>query len=76
LRFRKIHIVGGPGSGKTFCANKLNLELGLVAHDLDTVFWDQSKNSYIRESEEIRDKKMAIILRNESWIVTRKVDEK
>ncbi len=69
MHYRKIHIVGAPGSGKTFCANKLEQKTGLVAYDLDSVFWDQSQNSYIRAREEVRDEKLANILRNESWIV-------
>lgn len=65
----KIHIVGGPGSGKTYSANKLEKEIGLLAYDLDKVFWDQTRESYVRSSEQHRDEKLAKILSNDSWIV-------
>ena len=35
----KIHIVGGPGSGKTFLAEKLSRELGIPHYDLDDIQW-------------------------------------
>ena len=35
----KIHIVGGPGSGKTYLAEKLSRELGSPHYDLDDVQW-------------------------------------
>tara|TARA_R100000935_G_C2762620_1_gene134261 strand:+ start:37 stop:612 length:576 start_codon:yes stop_codon:yes gene_type:complete len=69
LPYRKIHIIGGPGSGKTFSAKKLEKHLGLSAFDLDRVFWDQSQDSYIRASEELRDEKLAEILNNDNWII-------
>lgn len=69
MLYRKIHIIGGPGSGKTFSAKKLEKHLGLSAYDLDRVFWDQSQDSYIRASEELRDGKLAKILSNDSWVI-------
>ena len=69
LRYRKIHIVGGPGSGKTYCAKKLEKDTGLKAYDLDRVFWDQSQSTYVRASENLRDEKLRKILSNDSWIV-------
>ena len=35
----KIHIVGGPGSGKSFLAKKLSRELGIPHYDLDDIQW-------------------------------------
>jgi len=67
--YRKIHIVGGPGSGKTFSATKLAKNTGVSAYDLDRVFWKQCQNSYIRACENIRDEKLASILSNDSWII-------
>ena len=37
---RRIHIVGGPGSGKTTLARRLARRLGAVAHDLDGVGYE------------------------------------
>ncbi|MDU0111706.1 hypothetical protein RT723_01495 [Psychrosphaera aquimarina] len=56
MQYRKIHIIGGPGSGKTYSSKKLQKETSLIAYDLDQVFWDQSENTYIRASEELRSK--------------------
>lgn len=69
MQYRKIHIIGGPGSGKTYSANKLQEKTELTAYNLDHVFWDQSKNKYIRSSEESRTEKLNKILSNESWII-------
>ncbi|KJY74839.1 DNA topology modulation protein FlaR [Vibrio nigripulchritudo] len=69
MQYRKIHIIGGPGSGKTYSAKKLQQTSDLTAYDLDRVFWDQSQDSYVRASEEMRTKKLQEILANESWII-------
>jgi len=69
MRFRRIHIIGGPGSGKTYISKKLQLITDLTAYDLDQVFWDQSQNTYIRASEESRAEKLNSILSNEKWII-------
>lgn len=69
MQYRKIHIVGGPGSGKTYSSNKLQEATNLIAYDLDQVFWDQSENTYIRASKELRSEKLKEILSNNSWII-------
>jgi adenylate kinase family enzyme len=69
VKYRKIHIIGGPGSGKTYCSSKLQKATNLIAYDLDQVFWDQSENSYVRASEELRSEKLNEILSRNSWII-------
>lgn len=70
MKYRKIHIVGGPGSGKTFSANKLSQVYGIPAIDLDEVFWDRAANDYnSRASESDRDQALLSILKNDSWIM-------
>lgn len=69
MLYRKIHIVGGPGSGKTYCAKKLEMNTGLKSYDLDRVFWDQSKSTYVRASENLRAEKLGKILAKDSWII-------
>ncbi len=69
MQYRKIHIIGGPGSGKTYSSNKLQLITDLTAYDLDNVFWDQSQNSYTRASEKVRSEKLNAILTNDNWII-------
>ncbi len=69
MQFHKIHIIGGPGSGKTYISRKLQLISDLTAFDLDELFWDQSQGSYIRATEEARAEKLNVILSNQKWII-------
>jgi len=69
LQYRKIHIIGAPGSGKTFCSIKLQELIKLRAYDLDQIFWQHNKNAYIRSSEELRSGKLNQVLSQESWII-------
>lgn len=69
MQYHRIHIIGGPGSGKTYISQKLQGFTSLTAFDLDEVFWDQSQNSYIRSSEESRAEKLNLILSKEKWII-------
>ena len=38
----KIHIVGCPGSGKSFLAEKLSTQYGIPHYDLDELQWDKN----------------------------------
>ena len=42
----KIHIIGGPGSGKTYLANELSGNLGIPHFDLDELQWDNQSGDY------------------------------
>ena len=66
----KIHIIGGPGSGKTYLAEKLSKELGIQHYDLDELQWDNKSDSYgvKRESGE-RDHLLADVLNKNDWII-------
>lgn len=37
---KNIHIVGGPGSGKSYLAARLSKELETDHYGLDDIFWD------------------------------------
>ena len=66
----KIHIIGGPGSGKTYVSKKLSELLKIECFDLDDLYWDHKANTYgKKESERIRDKKLKAILKKKSWII-------
>lgn len=66
----KIHIFGCSGSGKTWLANKLSEEYGLLHYDLDNIFWDNTKGSYgIRMPVEKRSELLRDMLKQDSWII-------
>lgn len=66
----KIHIIGGPGSGKTFLADKLSEQYGIPHYDLDDLQWDNAANDYgtKREAQE-RAALLDQILQREDWII-------
>jgi adenylate kinase family enzyme len=67
---RRIHIIGGPGSGKTHAARNLSQRLGIPAYDLDDLFWDRAAESYgIRASDADRDARLLAIIQEPTWII-------
>jgi adenylate kinase family enzyme len=69
MKYKKIHIIGGPGSGKSYLAKKLSERYSIPCYDLDDIFWDKNQREYIRTPEEARQKKLSTILKNDSWII-------
>ena len=66
----KIHIIGGPGSGKTFLAEKLSKELGISHFDLDDLQWDNKSASYgVKRSPDERDRLLNDVLSHNDWII-------
>ena len=66
----KIHIIGGPGRGKTYLAKRLSLELGIVHYDLDDLQWDNTQNNYgTKRDPSERDALLSEILQKENWII-------
>lgn len=67
---KRIHIIGGAGSGKTHAARKISEMIGISTHDLDTIFWDNTDKSYNQKAiPEVRDQKLKEMLLNDSWII-------
>jgi adenylate kinase family enzyme len=67
---KRIHIIGGAGSGKTRAARKISEKIGIATYDLDTIFWDNRDDSYNKKAiPEVRDQKLREILLHESWII-------
>lgn len=70
MKIKRIHIVGGPGSGKTFVAKKLSSLMKIPWFDLDDLYWDRSAKSYdIKTPEKLRNRKFKSILKKDEWIV-------
>jgi adenylate kinase family enzyme len=67
---QRIHIIGGPGSGKTYAARHLSDQLGFPRYDLDDLFWDNAAQSYgVRASDADRDAKLMSITAEGAWII-------
>ncbi|MDO5100394.1 MAG: AAA family ATPase [Eubacteriales bacterium] len=66
----KIYIIGGPGSGKTFLAEKLSKQYGIHHYELDDLQWDNKSNNYgsKRDSKE-RDELLSQLLHKNDWII-------
>lgn len=70
MQYRKIHIIGGPGSGKSRIARKLATLCNISAYDLDDIFWDRLANDYATKArEEDRNAALSKILKKKSWII-------
>lgn len=66
---RKIHILGGPGTGKTYSSSILSEAIGIPLFHLDDLFWNPNSRKYVRTSVEVRDARLAEILSRDAWIV-------
>jgi adenylate kinase family enzyme len=67
---KRIHIIGGPGSGKSVAARRLALAYGIPVTDLDRLFWDPAAPGYgVRSDPEERAGALARVLKNPSWII-------
>lgn len=68
--FSRIHIIGGPGSGKTYLARRLSELYGIPCYDLDDIFWDKSSDTYgQRNAPRVRDQLLRNILKEPEWVL-------
>ena len=66
----KIYVIGGPGSGKTFLANRLEKQLEISHYDLDDLQWDNKANTYgTKRNSQERDELLNNILDHDDWII-------
>ncbi len=66
----RIHIIGGPGSGKSHAAAKLANQFGIPPCDLDTLFWSSGARGYgIRADPAERDRQLAAIVSQNGWVI-------
>ncbi|AVQ33278.1 hypothetical protein C7J88_03335 [Staphylococcus muscae] len=67
----KLHIYGGPGSGKTTLGLEYSRRYKLKYLDLDSIFWDQRNGKYTKiNSVEVRQYALKkFIENNENWVI-------
>ncbi len=65
----KIHIIGGPGSGKTTLAKQLSEKLHIPHYDLDDLQWDNSAGYGTKRDPEERDTLLELLLSKDDWII-------
>jgi adenylate kinase family enzyme len=57
----RIHLIGGPGSGKSYVAAALSARFDVPAYELDELFWERSATSYgVRKETAFRDSRTRI----------------
>jgi adenylate kinase family enzyme len=70
VRYRRIHLIGGPGSGKSYIAAKIAATYGIAAHDLDDLFWDARAPTYgTRADKDQRNQALLALAARDSWII-------
>jgi adenylate kinase family enzyme len=67
-KLKKIHIIGAPGTGKSWLAGKLSASLQLPHILLDDVFWQDNSYSTKRSPQE-RDELLRQILKSDIYIL-------
>lgn len=66
----RLHLIGGPGSGKTFISRILGEEAKIPVLGLDEIFWDRGAGRYgVRADEATRDAALREFVARDSWIV-------
>ena len=66
----KIHIIGGPGSGKSRLAKELSKQCGIPHYDLDDLFWENDAGRYgTKRDPRERDVLLGQILREKDRII-------
>lgn len=68
MQYKKIHIIGSVGSGKTTLARKLSKDLHIPHYELDSVVWRRFQTGDVRKSERDRDAFLTKILSSDSWV--------
>ena len=67
---RKIHILGGPGSGKTSAGVALSQRFGFPHLNLDEIFWEQEATTFgLKANPQVRDAALAEFIAQRAWVV-------
>src|SRR6056297_2751895 len=70
MEYKKIHIIGGPGSGKTYCAKRISKRYNISYYDLDNIFWEDTNSGYgVKKDKNKRDKELSNILNRDNYII-------
>ncbi|MDF2885492.1 MAG: topology modulation protein [Clostridiaceae bacterium] len=70
MQFKRIHIIGGPGSGKSYMANLISNQTNIKNYNLDDIFWNNSTNTFgIKADTKVRDMNLQKILLNNQWVI-------
>jgi adenylate kinase family enzyme len=66
----RIHVIGGPGSGKSYIAARVAAVYGMITYDLDELFWDRGAGTYgVRADPKERDRALALLSMQEAWVI-------
>lgn len=66
FEYKKIIILGAPGSGKSFYSKRLSEIINIPVYHLDLIWWMEDK-THIERSE--FDEKLDEILKKDEWII-------
>lgn len=70
MQLNRIHIIGAPGSGKTYLARQLSARLGIERHELDDLQWDNAPGEYGKKRDAAeRATMLKRITEQEKWII-------
>lgn len=67
--YKRIHIIGSVGSGKTTLAKEISSRLDIPYYELDNVVWIRHKSGDIKRTEKEREEYLNSILQTDSWII-------
>ena len=64
----RIHLIGGPGSGKSYAAARLSSLFDVPAYALDDLYWDRTTYD-VRTEPAARDQQLASLVERDGWII-------
>jgi adenylate kinase family enzyme len=68
--YKRIHLIGGPGSGKSYVAARISATFGITSYALDDLFWDSAAATYgVRADPGERDQAFADIVAQDAWVI-------
>ncbi|RXJ04358.1 DNA topology modulation protein FlaR [Anaerobacillus alkaliphilus] len=69
MRYKRIHIIGSVGSGKTTLGRQLSSTLHIPVFELDNVVWERSPTGDMRRNDQERDAQLQEIVQKDTWIL-------